>query len=233
MAILSAIPAMLEGNDFSTAAGKAFGAYAQGRSEGNKANKASQRAAAKELLGLASGRRQEKIGYLKDAQAESAALDKAIREGDKEAIDLILKKAQIGTRLAQATRPQAVRGGGRNDNSVNRNLFSAMNLAEKVDASIDREKKAPAYLTALEDAKLVPDTPAKKARVEKAQKYINDTDTRLNTRKQRADDLVDQYQPGGKAAPKTTAAPKFEEGKIYVDGKGNRAKYTNGKWEPQ
>jgi len=98
-------------------------------------------------------------------------------------------------------------GAGRNDNSVNRNLFSAMNLAEKVDASIDRARKDPAYLTALEDAKLVPDTPAKKARVEKAQKYITDTDTRLNTRKQRADDLVDQYQPGGKATPKTTANP--------------------------
>jgi hypothetical protein len=30
-----------------------------------------------------------------------------------------------------------------------------------------------------------------------------------------------------------SAAPKFEEGKIYTDAKGNRAKYVNGKWEPQ
>ena len=28
-------------------------------------------------------------------------------------------------------------------------------------------------------------------------------------------------------------APKFEEGKVYTDAKGNKAKYVNGKWEPQ
>jgi hypothetical protein len=27
--------------------------------------------------------------------------------------------------------------------------------------------------------------------------------------------------------------PKFQEGKIYTDAKGNKAKYVNGKWEPQ
>jgi hypothetical protein len=29
------------------------------------------------------------------------------------------------------------------------------------------------------------------------------------------------------------SAPKFEEGKIYTDASGNKAKYVNGKWEPQ
>ena len=29
------------------------------------------------------------------------------------------------------------------------------------------------------------------------------------------------------------AAQKFEEGKVYTDAKGNKAKYVNGKWEPQ
>ena len=42
-------------------------------------------------------------------------------------------------------------------------------------------------------------------------------------------------QPKTAASP--TAAPavpaKFEEGKIYEDAKGNKAKYVNGKWEPQ
>jgi len=28
-------------------------------------------------------------------------------------------------------------------------------------------------------------------------------------------------------------AQKFEEGKVYTDAKGNKAKYVNGKWEPQ
>lgn len=29
------------------------------------------------------------------------------------------------------------------------------------------------------------------------------------------------------------SAPKFEEGKVYTDAKGNKAKYVNGKWEAQ
>jgi len=29
------------------------------------------------------------------------------------------------------------------------------------------------------------------------------------------------------------SAPKFEEGKVYTDANGNKAKYVNGKWEPQ
>ena len=41
-------------------------------------------------------------------------------------------------------------------------------------------------------------------------------------------------KPGGKEVPSNKpAAPKFEEGKVYTDAKGNKAKYVNGKWEPQ
>jgi hypothetical protein len=35
------------------------------------------------------------------------------------------------------------------------------------------------------------------------------------------------------AAAAPVAPAKFEEGKIYTDAKGNKAKYVNGKWEPQ
>jgi hypothetical protein len=41
-------------------------------------------------------------------------------------------------------------------------------------------------------------------------------------------------KPAGKEVPSNKpAAPKFEEGKVYTDAKGNKAKYVNGKWEPQ
>ena len=41
--------------------------------------------------------------------------------------------------------------------------------------------------------------------------------------------------PASKAAVPSnkSAAPKFEEGKVYTDARGNKAKYVNGKWEPQ
>jgi hypothetical protein len=41
--------------------------------------------------------------------------------------------------------------------------------------------------------------------------------------------------PASKAAVPSnkSAAPKFEEGKVYTDANGNKAKYVNGKWEPQ
>jgi hypothetical protein len=112
MAILSAIPAMLQGNDFATAAGNALGTYAQGRSEGNKANKASQRAAAKELLGLATGRRAEKIAYLKDAQAYSDGIDKALKEGNTAEADRLYKLSQLHFAQARLNKPQRPVGGG-------------------------------------------------------------------------------------------------------------------------
>jgi len=38
----------------------------------------------------------------------------------------------------------------------------------------------------------------------------------------------------GKDVPSNkTGAPKFVEGKVYTDAKGNKAKYVSGKWEPQ
>jgi hypothetical protein len=62
-------------------------------------------------------------------------------------------------------------------------------------------------------------------------------------------DIVDTATsvPEPKPAPKTDvkpaakpdvtstkpSAPKFEEGKVYTDAKGNKAKYVNGKWEAQ
>ena len=224
---------LVKGNNLSRAiagagadAGESYGAALQAE-ERQKQSLATMR------FHMGEAQRKEQMGMSGEARKDAALAQRARLDAFNAGVNKDKATGAIYRGIASASRPGRTGGGGRNDNSVNKNLFSAMNLAEKVDAAIDREKKAPAYLTALEDAKLVPDTPAKKARVEKAQKYITDTDTRLNTRKQRADDLVDQYQPGGKPKPKTTAAPKFEEGKIYVDGKGNRAKYTNGKWEPQ
>ena len=41
-------------------------------------------------------------------------------------------------------------------------------------------------------------------------------------------------KPAAKNVPSNKpAAQKFEEGKVYTDAKGNKAKYVNGKWEPQ
>lgn len=40
-------------------------------------------------------------------------------------------------------------------------------------------------------------------------------------------------KPSAAATSNKPAAQKFEEGKVYTDAKGNKAKYVNGKWEPQ
>jgi hypothetical protein len=44
----------------------------------------------------------------------------------------------------------------------------------------------------------------------------------------RTQDVLERH---GRAAPTPApSAQNFEEGKIYVDAKGNRARYENGKW---
>jgi hypothetical protein len=42
----------------------------------------------------------------------------------------------------------------------------------------------------------------------------------------------DRYSKGGTSAPAKKTS-QFEEGKIYVDGNGNKAKYSQGRWIPQ
>ena len=50
------------------------------------------------------------------------------------------------------------------------------------------------------------------------------------------EDKPETPKPAAKPTVATSnkpAAPKFEEGKVYTDARGNKAKYVNGKWEPQ
>jgi hypothetical protein len=199
---------LVKGNNLSRAIAGAGADAGESYGAALKAEEDQQEAIAKMRFHMGEAKRKEQMGMGTEARKDAELAQRARSAAFKAGVDKDKASSSMLKGIASITQPRkGAGGGGRNDNSVNRNLFSAMNLAEKVDASIDRARKDPAYLTALEDAKLVPNTPEKKARVEKAQKYINDTDTRLNTRKQRADDLVDQYQPGGKAAPKTTVNP--------------------------
>lgn len=105
MAMLSAIPAMLTGNDFATAAGNAIGAYAKSQGENLRTGRAEKRAAAKGLFDLATGRRAEKMGYLKDAQAYSDAIDKATKDGDVAEANRLRGEAQVVLRFAQLNKP--------------------------------------------------------------------------------------------------------------------------------
>jgi len=199
---------ILKGNNLARGFGAGVADAGESYGAALKAEEDQEQAIAKMRFHMGEAKRKEQMGLTSEARKDAALAQKAKLDVFNAGSNRDKASASMLRGIASIAQPRKGAGGaGRNDNSVNRNLFSAMNLAEKVDASIDRARKDPAYLTALEDAKLVPDTPAKKARVEKAQKYITDTDTRLNTRKQRADDLVDQYQPGGKATPKTTANP--------------------------
>jgi len=242
LAALRAGSAMLQGNN--AMRGLAGGASAFGESYGAaiQADQQQKQSLAQMRFHMAESQRKEQMGMSKEARADAALAQNARRDANNAENRKDAATGAIYRGIALASRPGRPAGGGRNDNSVNKNLFSAMNLAEKVDASIDRARKDPSYLTALEDVKLVPDTPAKKARVERAQKYITDTDTRLNTRKQRADDLIDQYQPGGKAAPKATpvatktpdiasvaGAPKGSKIGKMVTGKGHEVIDASGK----
>ena len=75
-----------------------------------------------------------------------------------------------------------------------------------------------------------PDFPGKSAILENLNKELE-----LFGPEPKAEPKPEAAKPAVKADVTSTkpAAPKFEEGKIYTDAKGNKAKYVNGKWEPQ
>lgn len=105
MAMFSAIPAMLTGNDFATAAGNAIGAYAKSQGENLRTSRAEKRAAAKGLFDLATGRRVEEAGFRKDAQAYVAEANKALKDGDTAEATRRYRVAQLLFRAAQINKP--------------------------------------------------------------------------------------------------------------------------------
>lgn len=111
MAAFAAIPAMLQGNDFATAAGNAVGAFSKSYGEGAKAAKANKRATTKGLFEIADAKRKEKLAYLKDAQAYSDAIDKALKEGNTAEAERLTKLAQLEMGMARVNRPQRAAGG--------------------------------------------------------------------------------------------------------------------------
>jgi hypothetical protein len=112
LAALQGAAAMLQGNDFARAAGNALGTAGAAYGQTLKESRARKRASAEGLFQLASERRKERMGLGKEALAREAELAKAIREGDKEKVDILLKQAQFSAQLAQAAKPYRSTGGG-------------------------------------------------------------------------------------------------------------------------
>jgi hypothetical protein len=94
------------------AIGNALGTYGASYGQTLKESKARKRASAEGKFQLASERRKERMGLGKEALAREAELAKALREGDKEKIDLLMKQSQSAAQLAQATKPYRPTGGG-------------------------------------------------------------------------------------------------------------------------
>ena len=112
LSALQAAAAMLQGNDPARAIGSALGAFGSSYGQTLKESRARQRAAAEGKFQLASERRKERMGLGKEALAREAELAKAIREGDKEKVEVLLKQAQVSAQLAAAAKPYRSTGGG-------------------------------------------------------------------------------------------------------------------------
>jgi hypothetical protein len=109
---LQAAAAMLQGNDPARAIGNALGTFGTSYGQTLKESRARKRASAEGQFQLASERRKERMGLGKEALAREAELAKAIREGDKERVEVLLKQASAAAQLAAAAKPQRPTGGG-------------------------------------------------------------------------------------------------------------------------
>lgn len=133
LSALQAASAMLQGNDPARAIGSALGAFGSSYGQTLKESRARQRAAAEGKFQLASERRKERMGLGKEALAREAELAKAIREGDKEKVDILLKQAQAAAQLAAAAKPYRSTGGGGGGTPKGYDALNAAILAAKLD----------------------------------------------------------------------------------------------------
>ena len=206
IAALRAGAEMLKGNN--AARGLASGASAFGESYGAalQADERQKQSLATMRFHMAEAQRKEEMGMNKEARADAALAQKARFDAFNAGVnrDKALS-GQFGN-IASASRPRAERGGSGSGNS-NKDYFSALKAVDNVSRIITTEKKDPAYLKALDDVKLTPDNPRKKAIVEDAQKIISDTNERHKAMQDRAQGILDRFTPADKAGPKTTAKP--------------------------
>lgn len=112
LAALQGMGAILEGNDPVRGIGRGFSTAGAAYGQTLKEARARKRASAEGLFQLASERRKERMGLGKEALAREAELAKAIREGDKEKVELLMKQAQSAAALAAAAKPYRPTGGG-------------------------------------------------------------------------------------------------------------------------
>jgi len=112
LAALQGMSAILEGNDPIRGIGRGISTAGASYGQTLKESRARKRASAEGQFQLASERRKERMGLGKEALAREAELAKAIREGDKEKVDLLVKQAQAAAALAAAAKPYRPTGGG-------------------------------------------------------------------------------------------------------------------------
>jgi len=133
LAAMQGAAALLQGNDFARAAGNALGAAGSSYGQTLKESRARKRASAEGLFQLASERRKERMGLGKEALAREAELAKALREGDKERVDVLLKQGQIAAAVAAAAKPYRSTGGGGGGAPKGYDALNAAILAAKLD----------------------------------------------------------------------------------------------------
>jgi hypothetical protein len=190
---------------------------------------------------MGEAQRKEQMGMSGEARKDAALAQKARLDASNAENRKNAATGAIYRGIAMASRPQAVRGGGAGSNNADKNYFSALKAVDNVSRIISNEKKDQTYVQMQQDASLTPDTPAKKNRVEKAQKYITETDARHKAMQDRAEGVLNRYTPGGNApaapavATKTpdiasvAGAPKGSKIGKMVTGKGHEVIDASGK----
>ena len=133
LAAFQGMGAILEGNDAIRGIGKGFATAGATYGQTLKEARARKRASAEGLFQLASERRKERMGLGKEALAREAELAKAIREGDKERVEVLLKQGQIAAAVAAAAKPQRPTGGGGGGTPKGYDALNAAILAAKLD----------------------------------------------------------------------------------------------------
>jgi hypothetical protein len=168
-----------------------------------KAEEDQEEAIAKMRFHMGEAKRKEQMGMGTEARKDAELAQRARSAADKASNDKNRASGSILKGIASITQPRKGAGGGAGSNNADKNFFSALRAVGDVDKLINEEKNKPLYAEMQRDAKLTPDTPAKKARAEKAQQYITEVEGRHKAMRDRSQGILNQYTP----KDKTTTAP--------------------------
>lgn len=197
---------LVKGKDLSRAIAGAGADAGESYGAALKAEEDQEEAIAKMRFHMGEAKRKEQMGLNTEARKDAELAQRARSAAFKAEVDKDRASGSMLKGIASITQPRkAGGGGGRPDNSAHRNLTGMLGVSQRLENSIEQEKKNPAYVADMEMLSVEATTDSMKKRQAEAKTRVDAKDKEWNDKRAITQKILEQYQI--KAFPELASKP--------------------------